>query len=384
MKILLVATDSHMGGITTAATNFLNELYKRGHDVTFLDMSGENRNASSLLEGVKICELSGRARYWNIGSGDIKRAKGIKRIGLILLGAIKKITNRIGIWHNLILNKQKHLPEYDVVVAYRQCAPCYKFALKCVKAKTRLCFVHGELSYMGDISSWQKYMDKFYKVCYVSNAVKNQFVDRYPNLSNNATVIYNVIDNERVKTLSLEETDCCFEKDVLNLITISRIKNGSKGTERILEIAKELYNKGVKFCWRIVGDGPDLKECKKKIVENNLTENVVFLDEKANPFCYLSKSDALVSISKSEAFGMTILESLICGVPVIVGEYPALRELVSDKENAIISRNSAEELCKAIFEFATNKELRRKITEGSQNYSYCKENLMQRFEALVM
>ena len=133
MRVLLVVTDSMMGGITTAATNFVNELAKRGHEVSFLDMSGENKNASSLSDSVDVLELSGRAKCWNLGKKDIKRSRGIKKIGTVLLGVIKKITVRMGFWYSLIFNKQKQLPEFDLAIAYRQCAPCYKFVLKSVK-----------------------------------------------------------------------------------------------------------------------------------------------------------------------------------------------------------------------------------------------------------
>jgi len=54
MKILVVAPDTNVGGITTSAVNFCNELSKRGNDVYFLDMSNEVRCKDSFSESVHI------------------------------------------------------------------------------------------------------------------------------------------------------------------------------------------------------------------------------------------------------------------------------------------------------------------------------------------
>ena len=196
MRILLTVTDTGMGGVTTAAVNFSNELASRGHEVVFLDMSGKHQVCDKLDDSVKLGKLSGRSRYWQLGAGDLARASGIKKLFLAALGIAKKLTIRSGIWNRLIFKKYKEYGEFDVAIAYRQCAPCYSFVLNKVKAKKKLGFVHGEIAYMGDISSWQKYMKHFYKVCYVSEAVKEQFTAKYPEFERNASSVHNFFDIE--------------------------------------------------------------------------------------------------------------------------------------------------------------------------------------------
>lgn len=357
MKILLTVTDTGMGGVTTAAVNFSNELIKRGHEVVFLDMSGKHSVRDNLDSSVKLGELSGRSRYWQLGAGDLSRVGGVKKLFFAAIGLIKKITIRSGLWHRLVFNKYKEYGEFDVAIAYRQCAPCYSFVLNKVKAKKKLGFVHGELAYMGDISSWQKYMKRFDNVCYVSRAVKDQFVEKYPELEKNAAVVYNVVDEDRIKELAKEMPEHEFDKNIINFITVSRIENGIKGSERIPEIAKMLCDNGMDFRWYIVGDGPDGALCEATVKEKGVADRVIFVGSKENPFPYLASANASVSISRTESFGLSVLESLVCGTPVIAGEYPALKEISEFYSGVISVENSAYAIAEAMAEFSKKQDI---------------------------
>ena len=140
--------------------NFINELCERENDVTFLDFSSNIKNQNIHPKANQIF-LSGKARYWVLGKGDIIKAPLIKKPFLMVLGLLKKTLNKIGLWNNLIFNKiHEH---FDVAVAFRQCAPCYSFVLNKVNADKKIGFVHGDVDFMGDISSWQPFMKKFDK-----------------------------------------------------------------------------------------------------------------------------------------------------------------------------------------------------------------------------
>mgnify|MGYP003291932373 CR=1 FL=1 len=209
MKILVVVSDLILGGITTSAFNFSNEMVERGHDVTFLDISGTLRETDLPNPKIRISELRGKSKYWNITA---KNSKGLSPLKHKILGVIKKVAIRIDLWYKLIFNKYVVDGEFDVALAFRQCEPCYYFVLNCVNAKKKIGFVHGELRFMGDISSWKKYMTSFNKIAYVSNAVKEQFVVAYPELSDNAVTVYNMFNVENIQKLSQEKPAVEFDK----------------------------------------------------------------------------------------------------------------------------------------------------------------------------
>ena len=384
MKILVVITDSKMGGVTTAAVNFCNELIQRGNEVFLLDMSSEYLCKGSLDRAIKIGSLKGQSCYWNLGKSNIHTKNIFKKIGVGILGIFKKLTVKSGVWYNFIFKKYKEFGEFDVAIAFRQCAPCYSFVLNKVKAKKKIGFVHGELKYMGDISIWLKYMPDFEKIAYVSNAVKKEFIEKYPQLEKNACTIYNMHNFNGCIEKSEEETEIKFEEKYFNIITISRIDNWLKATNRIPTICKELKEKvGNIFRWYIVGDGPDRKSCEEQTREMEVEDVLFFLGEKDNPYNLLSRADLSVLPTKCEAYGLVVVESLILGVPPIVAEYPALYEILENNKTGLICKQDINDIADKIISVMKDCDLYKRLKENCLAYHYSNDTAYEQFMTAI-
>ncbi len=351
MKILIAVPDTRMGGITTSAVNFSNELTKRGHEVFFLDMSGEHQCADRLDHKVNSVSLKGRSSLWNIGASSVKKMHGIKKAGILLLGFFKKITVKSGFWYRLIFSKFKEYGEFDVAVAFRQCAPCYSFVLNKVNAKNKLGFVHGELKYMGDISSWQKYMTSFDKVAYVSNAVREEFTTAYPELKKNACTIYNMFNIEQIKRMADELPAVELDKAKINIVTVARIDNAFKQTHWIVEICERLKEQtDTPFHWYVVGDGPDYDETVALAHERGVEDVLTFVGEQENPYTFMKQSDFTVLTSKSEAYPMVVIESFVLGKPIVVAKYGSSFEMIQHGQNGLVAGQSIDSLTACILD----------------------------------
>lgn len=345
MKILIVVADTEVGGVTTSAVNFSNELTYRGHEVLFLDMSGENACADRLNEKVGLPSLKGKSTLWNISAQSVKRVSGIKKIGLLALGAAKKLTIRSGLWYKLIFSKFNKDDSFDVAIAFRQCAPCYSFVLNKVNARKKLGFVHGELTYMGDISSWKKYMTRFDKIAYVSNAVKEQFIKTYPELERNACTIYNTFDVEQIKAMAEDECDVKFDKNKVNIVTVARIDNGFKQIDWIVKICDSLKKKThTPFHWYVVGDGSDYDSTVAMSSELGTSDVLSFVGNQSNPYPFIKQSDFTVLTSKSEAYPMVVIESFILERPIVVAKFATITEMMEDGKEGLIAKQSVESL----------------------------------------
>lgn len=342
MKILVVVADLIVGGITTSAFNFSNEMIERGHEVTFLDLSGTVEEKDLPNPEIKIARLNGKAKYWNITA---KNSNGLSPILHKMLGLVKKITVRMGLWYKMIFTKFCPQEEFDVAIAFRQCEPCYAFVLDCVNAKKKIGFVHGELKYMGDISSWKKYMPRFTKIAYVSNAVKEQFVSAYPELSANAAVIYNMFNVEQIKKLADEKPTVEFDKTQKNIVTVCRIDNAFKRTNWIVEICEKLKKEvSTSFHWYVLGDGVDYDNMVKLVKEKGVEDVLTFAGNQNNPYAIVKNADFSVLPSKSESFGLVVVEAFILGVPILVTEYPAAYEIIEENKNGIIAKQDFDDL----------------------------------------
>ena len=173
-KILVVVSDMNLGGVTTSVINFCNELQNRGNIVHFLNMGKANSEAEVKINpDVKRISLEGLAAKWNLGMETIRDTSVWRKLGLLPLALVKKMTNHSEKWLNIVFRNYCIEEQYDVAVAFRQCAPCYYFVLNCVKSAVKLGFIHGNLKTMGNVSSFDSYFERFDSIACVSKACRD-------------------------------------------------------------------------------------------------------------------------------------------------------------------------------------------------------------------
>lgn len=356
-RILVVVPDFELGGVTISAINFCNELIKRGNEVCFLNMG---RSMSSEMNRfnhqIRIISLDKFAKYWNLGIDDIQVARGRKKIKLLFWGIVKKITNRIGKWLDIVFSNYSVKQEYDVVVAYRQCAPCYYFALNCVKAKTKIAFIHGDINFMGDVSSWDIFFNEFDHIACVSHAVRDGFAACYNTISEKFKTVYNMLDIDDIRKKAKEKCPVDVDPKRVNLVTIARNENNHKQVDwvpRACSILKAQTN--IPFHWYVIGAGPDL-ECNKKLAEDlQVVDEISFCGVLWNPYSILDACDLLVLPSKTESYGMVIAEAHVLHKPVVATYYPALVEVLEDGITGVIAEQNFEDLANKIKNLIENK-----------------------------
>ncbi len=339
---MIVVTDTNLGGITTAAYNLASVLVNAGHTVDFLDMSGEYQNETGLHPSVNRLVLRGKSRYWNI---TLTNNGGLGKISHKLLGCIKKVTIKSDLWYRMIFSKLNPSAVYDAALAFRQCAPCYSFVLNKVNAKKKIGFIHGEKKYMGDISSWDKYFSKLDHIACVSDYVRREFSEVYPQLPNKFCCVYNTFDIQNIRKKAEEKPDIEYDKNKINFVTVARINNAVKRLQFIPEICRQLKDEALEnFCWYVVGDGPDLEECKAYAKQLGVEDCAVFIGRKNNPFPYVAAADMLVLCSVSEAYAMTVKEAHILRIPVLSADYATAYEAVEDGVDGYIVNGTPEVL----------------------------------------
>lgn len=105
-------------------------------------------------------------------------------------------------------------------------------------------------------------------------------------------------------------------KRPLRLISCTRLTY-EKGGKRMLALAEELNRQNIPFIWTIFS-------------EDRLPKNIngiVYMPPTIDVLNYIQGNDYLVQLSDSEAFGYSIVEALILGVPVITTPLPVLPEI---------------------------------------------------------
>jgi len=160
----------------------------------------------------------------------------------------------------------------------------------------------------------------------ISEYTKNILIDKYKIPSEKIEVVHNAINS--TINIGLQEKEFTKEKIVLFLARLSI----QKGADYLLKAAQKVLQnkKNVKFV--IVGKGPMLKTLINLAISLDITDNVIFtgaLSHEEVDKAY-SFADLFVMPSVSEPFGLTCLEAIKNGTPVIISKQSGVSEVVKN------------------------------------------------------
>ena len=122
------------------------------------------------------------------------------------------------------------------------------------------------------------------------------------------------------------------QEDEKMLLSLSRISY-EKNIQAVLDAFAEVLKEEDKVKLVVAGDGPYLDSLKEQAVKLNLQKHVIFtgMIPPSETALYYKAADFFISASTSETQGLTYLESLASGTPVIAHGNPYLDNLISDK-----------------------------------------------------
>ena len=154
-------------------------------------------------------------------------------------------------------------------------------------------------------------------------------------------------DKTRVSSIKKELKN----KDEKLLVYVGRCAK-EKSLDMILESFIKIKKEKLKIKLVVVGLGPQLNEYKKYVKDNKLDSYITFVGKK--PFedvpYYYQAGDAFISASTSETQGLTYIEGLAAGLPIIVRKDDVLDDILIENVNGF-SFNGKEDIYDVIYKF---------------------------------
>ena len=289
MKILHVIYSFNTGGAETMLVDIINQQCKT-ESVSLLIVN--DKLNKSLVE-----TIDKQANVFLIG-----RKEGNKRQ---LFTAFWKI--------NAILHKIRP----DVI----HCHDNKLFPFFVLQRKKTCLTIHA--TYLSDL-----FLKYYRKIFTISIAVQQQIKQR---IGINIELIYNGIEIMQYKT----RTHYGFnpQTDKLKIIQIARLCSKIKGQDiaiRAIAFLKEKYP-NIDISLSFVGTGENEPELKTLAVENRIENSIVFLGQKSRTWIkeHLQDFDVLIQPSLYEGFGLTVIEGLAAGLPVIVSNLEGPKEILN-------------------------------------------------------
>lgn len=140
-----------------------------------------------------------------------------------------------------------------------------------------------------------------------------------------------------------------------------------KGLKFIIEAMPMILSKVPDARLVIVGSGPLLRYYKS-LVPDEIKDRVLFegsVDSKILPRYYASASVFVSPATRSESFGMVLLEAMASGVPVVASNNEGYRYVIKDGENGLLCEpENAIDLANKVIKVLTNESLRHRLIEG--------------------
>lgn len=174
------------------------------------------------------------------------------------------------------------------------------------------------------------YSQYAYVIC-ISDAVRTVLMKAYNLPKDKLVVVYNGIDINECKMaqpINRKDIDASILENDILLIMVARF-NPQKDHVTLLKALKKLPEN---FKLILIGEGDMLNDIKTFVLNLNLSDRVFFLGYKSNPYPYIKSSDIFILSSRFEGFGLSCVEAMACGIPVIASNVPGLAQVVGDNE----------------------------------------------------
>jgi glycosyltransferase involved in cell wall biosynthesis len=230
------------------------------------------------------------------------------------------------------------------------------------------------------VISMNKFFTRFNdSIIAVSSSVRNQMIYDEGLNPNKIKLIYTGVDLEewsKPSSLNFRDEYKIPEGEIL-ITTIARFSK-EKGHEFLINSIKyfkdyiKTNNPEFKFKFVLVGEGELFNDIIDKAKDLQIYDDIIFTGYRRDIKNILKSSDIFILPSNNEAFGLSILEAMAAGLPVITTNSGGTREIINkDFDNGIIIEyGEIHKLSESLIVLIENKELKEQyIANGYKTLS---------------
>jgi glycosyltransferase involved in cell wall biosynthesis len=242
--------------------------------------------------------------------------------------------------------------------------PLFLFCLRLAGVKKIIYSIHGTKYWKRPHTKillkilWKLSLSSKTKLIANSSFSKNVFLKEVEN-SIPVNVVYNPIYESEYKKAHNQSKNPTEKK----IIYAGRLAKGKNLVKWIL-IAKEILKVKSDYIFEIYGIGPLETELKALIENNELQKKLKLMGYHKDMIEVYSKSNILLFLSEYESFGNVVVESILCGTPVIASDIPSIREIFGEENYPLVPLD--DNLTSAVIERIENFEKLQAISNKLQ------------------
>ncbi len=361
MKILLLTTHLDFGGISIYCISLAKALKERGHDVIIASGGGA---LLPELEKIGVQHI-----YINI------RTKS--EFSPLVLKAFLKLERTLGPDKPHIIHAHTRVTQVLAFMIYKKMGISY------------VSTCHGFFRpHLGRklFGFWGK------KVVAISEAVREHLVNDLKVKKEDIYLIHNGIDIKKFEGPVTEKEKKAYKsriglKDGPVIGIIARL-SPVKGHRFLLAAMKDVLKKQPQAQLLIIGDGPSKKELIELVFELGLSSCVFMEESTIDTRLALSVMDIFVLPSIQEGLGLSAMEAMVAGKPVIGSNVGGVYSLIKDGQTGLlVPPKDALALSGAILKLLDDKELAGRMVKSARKLiedKFSLEQMVKKIESLYL
>ncbi len=117
----------------------------------------------------------------------------------------------------------------------------------------------------------------------------------------------------------------------------------------------------------LVGDGPEQRAARERAQELGIQDRVLFLGQRDALPGLLAPADLFLMASTEESFGLSALEAMACGIPVVSTDVGGVSEVVTDGKTGLLApRDDAPAMAERIRELLFDRDRARTMGRAAR------------------
>lgn len=384
-RILFINGHLNTGGIERSLVDVLRHLDPKKYEIDLLLLQGEGEYRDEVPQYVHTYVYSTDRAFGSIVHSFFHNLKSLN-LWAILFRIVWLVYSKFGPRYLYFL-KFLFKPcqkTYDVAISYRTEMSNTILAYVVNAEKKINWWHHGsfQLEGLAKEALHKEYL-RLNHIVTVSKNTNDLLCKHYPDLTPRIVTINNMVCVDDI-TQKANLYAVKKKENLFTIVSVGRLYQ-DKNARMCSKIAIELKHFGIPFVWYIVGEGDERIGIEQDIRENGLENSVILTGSLSNPYPYISSADILFHASPLESQGLTILESMALGTPVICVKSAGPSEFIYNGENGIMIKNDVPEAVTAILHMYEDSQMRKSIAEKASVTitSFNPISIIQKIEALL-
>lgn len=375
-KILFVNDEMTMGGVARILIGLLNKIDLDIYDVDVLILHPHGELLNEIPEGINILDSH---PFFNVVDSNFKDLLKNRQILKIVHKILLVLSMKTRLIIRILKSIRKSIIEksYDIEFSAKE-GFCTIF-VSCGDSIKKINWVQVDYSVSNYSKNHMGLMIDVLKNIDLNIACSEKVGKSYSEIfrTNKVKVVNNFIDTEVVKTKLNEVLDVP-KFPGFTFITVARF-HPQKSVDRLVEAFSYVHKMNPNTRLIIIGDGEQKDLIQDLIILNKLESSVELLGILKNPYPYIKGADIFILSSLYEGFPTIIIESLLCGTPVLATNVAGVSEQIIKEEYGWIVNNTKEDLQEKMLEISRNPNIISNFKQRLLGYKYPNEEILNAY-----